>query len=94
MREFIDLHVHTNASDGSLSPHEVVEEAAKIGLKAIAVTDHDTADGLAEAMEWGLTPDAILTDVEDALDALGELTGRSAKDEIVSRIFERFCVGK
>ncbi|MBR5490713.1 MAG: PHP domain-containing protein [Oscillospiraceae bacterium] len=53
MREFIDLHIHTNASDGSLSPRAVVEEAARIGLKAIAVTDHDTADGLPEALEWG-----------------------------------------
>jgi len=47
-----------------------------------------------EALEAGLTPDAILTDAEEALDALGELTGRTAKDEIVSRIFSRFCVGK
>ena len=47
-----------------------------------------------EALEGGLTPDAVLTDVEEALDALGELTGRTAKEEIVSRIFERFCVGK
>ena len=49
---------------------------------------------VAEALESGLTPDAVLTDVEAALDALGELTGRTAKEEIVSRIFERFCVGK
>lgn len=48
----------------------------------------------AEALAAGLTPDAVLTDVEEALDALGELTGRTAKEEIVSRIFSRFCVGK
>ena len=48
----------------------------------------------AEALEFGLTPDAVLTDAEEALDALGELTGRTAKEEIVSRIFQRFCVGK
>lgn len=41
-----------------------------------------------------MTPDAVLTDAEEALDALGELTGRTAKEEIVSRIFSRFCVGK
>lgn len=41
-----------------------------------------------------MTPDAVLTDGEEALDALGELTGRTAKEEIVSRIFSRFCVGK
>ncbi len=48
----------------------------------------------AEALAEGMTPDAVLTDVEEALDALGELTGRTAREEIVSRIFSRFCVGK
>ena len=47
-----------------------------------------------EGLEAGLTPDAVLTDAEEALEALGELTGRTAKEEIVSRIFSRFCVGK
>ena len=46
------------------------------------------------AMNSGLTPDAILTDAEDALNALGELTGRTAKEDIVGTIFSRFCVGK
>ena len=47
-----------------------------------------------EALEMGFTPDAILTDAEEALEAIGELTGRTAKEEIVGRIFSRFCVGK
>ena len=47
-----------------------------------------------EALDAGLTPDAVLTDAEEALDALGELTGRTAREEIVSAIFSRFCVGK
>lgn len=46
------------------------------------------------ALSEGLTPDAALSDVEEALNAIGELTGRTAKEEIVSRIFSRFCVGK
>ena len=46
------------------------------------------------ALEGGLTPDAVLADAEEALDALGELTGRTAREEIVERIFSRFCVGK
>ena len=46
------------------------------------------------AMEAGLTPDAILTDAEDALNAIGELTGRTAREDIVNTIFSRFCVGK
>ena len=47
-----------------------------------------------EALGEGLTPDAVLTDVEAAIDALGQLTGRSLREEVVSRIFSRFCVGK
>ena len=47
-----------------------------------------------QGLQLGLTPDAVLTDAEEALDALGELTGRTAREEIVSRIFARFCVGK
>lgn len=48
----------------------------------------------AAALSAGLTPDAILTDAEEALNALGELTGRTARDSIVETIFSRFCVGK
>ena len=51
--DYIDLHTHTTASDGSLSPAELVKEAAQAGLKAVAVTDHDTIDGLGEALETG-----------------------------------------
>lgn len=42
----------------------------------------------------GMTPDAVLTEVEAASNALGELTGRTAREDMVARIFERFCVGK
>jgi 3',5'-nucleoside bisphosphate phosphatase len=45
----VDLHSHSTASDGSLSPTQLVELAAERGLKALALTDHDTMDGLAEA---------------------------------------------
>ncbi len=47
----IDLHTHTTASDGTLSPKDLVLEAKKAGLKAIAITDHDTTSGLKEAKE-------------------------------------------
>jgi 3',5'-nucleoside bisphosphate phosphatase len=49
----IDLHTHTTFSDGSQTPTELVEEAAAKGLTAIAVTDHDTVDGLSEALAAG-----------------------------------------
>jgi len=46
----IDLHAHTTASDGSLSPAQLVAHAAEIGLSAVGVTDHDTVDGWEEAL--------------------------------------------
>ncbi len=45
----VDLHAHTTASDGSLTPSELVTLAGEVGLSALAVTDHDTLDGLEEA---------------------------------------------
>ena len=71
---------------GSLLTSQRQEEAAGRALEAVRRA--------LEALESGFTPDAVLTDAEEALDAIGELTGRTAKDEIVSRIFSRFCVGK
>ena len=46
------------------------------------------------ALGAGVTPDALLTDVEEALSALGELTGKTVREDVTDRIFERFCVGK
>lgn len=46
----IDLHTHTTASDGTYTPTELINYAVEKGITAIAVTDHDTIDGLAEAM--------------------------------------------
>ena len=71
---------------GSLLTDQRQEDAARRALDAVR-------RGRA-ALENGLTPDAVLTDAEEALDAIGELTGRTAKEEIVERIFSRFCVGK
>ena len=53
MERLIDLHVHTTASDGTLTPRQTVALARETDLAAIAVTDHDTASGLAEALAAG-----------------------------------------
>ena len=53
MEKYIDLHTHSNKSDGSYSPSELVAYAKKHSLSAIALTDHDTTDGVAEALEAG-----------------------------------------
>ena len=47
-----------------------------------------------EALTAGFTPDALLADVEEALAALGELTGQSVREDVTDRIFSKFCVGK
>ena len=47
-----------------------------------------------EAMELGFTPDIVLTETETAMSALGELSGRSIREDVTNRIFQRFCVGK
>jgi len=53
MKAKFDFHVHSNVSDGSLSPREVVRKACDEGLQVIALTDHDTIAGVAEAVEAG-----------------------------------------
>ncbi len=47
-----------------------------------------------QGLKLGLTPDAVLTDVESAMEAMGEVTGATVREDITARIFERFCVGK
>lgn len=47
-----------------------------------------------EAMSLGMTPDIVLTEAEGAMAALGELSGRTVREDVTNRIFQRFCVGK
>ena len=47
-----------------------------------------------KGLQLGLTPDAVLTDIEEAMEAMGEVTGATVREDITNRIFERFCVGK
>ena len=51
MTNYIDLHTHSTASDGIYSPTELLQRAKGIGLRVLALTDHDTTDGLDEAMQ-------------------------------------------
>ena len=48
-----DLHTHSSASDGQYTPSKLVELAQKRGIEVLAITDHDTTDGLAEAVQAG-----------------------------------------
>ncbi len=53
MKQNFDLHCHTTASDGTLSPCELVKLAFDEGVTTIAVTDHDTSDGVIPAIQEG-----------------------------------------
>ena len=74
------------AEAGSLLTNARQESAVRRSLEAVRRA--------LSALDGGLTPDAVLTDAEEALEAVGELTGRTAKEEIVGAVFSRFCVGK
>jgi len=73
-------------SGGALLTNARQAEAAQRALAAV--------ERSRTALQAGVTPDALLTDVEEALSALGELTGRTVREDITDRIFSRFCVGK
>ena len=47
----VDLHIHSTASDGRLSPAELVRKSAELGLSVIAIADHDSVNGIAESLE-------------------------------------------
>ena len=53
----IDLHTHSTASDGTLSPSDLVAKASDAGLSAIALTDHDSVDGIGEAAQEAINCD-------------------------------------
>ena len=73
-------------ADGALLTNARQADAVSRALSA--VTDAH------EALQNGMTPDAVLTDCEAALEALGELNGKHIRDDLVDTIFSRFCVGK
>ena len=80
------MYAENGQGAGSLLTNQRQADAARRGLEAV--------ERALEGLELGLTPDAALSDVEQALAALGELTGRSVTSDVTDRIFSRFCVGK
>ncbi len=69
----IDLHIHTTASDGSLTPSEVVDLAIETGLSTIAITDHDTVSGVEEAVEYAKDkPIKVIPGVEISTNLRGQ----------------------
>ena len=92
----IDLHTHTTHSDGTLRPSEVVGLAKQVGLTAVAITDHDTIDGLDEALAAGRDLDIeVVPGVEincehrrATLDLLGYFFGERPGDEFEGKLHE------
>jgi tRNA modification GTPase len=74
-----------------VSDGELITNARHAEAIARAVSLIDSAR---EAMLSGITPDAALSELESALSALGEITGATVRDDMITRIFSRFCVGK
>ena len=80
-----------------LFPQDVPCDGSLLTNARQAAAVDRAGSALAEALdslEAGMTPDAVLVDVEAALEALGEITGKSMRQEITDQIFSRFCVGK
>jgi len=72
--------------DGSILTNARQYDAVRRSVDAIESALH--------GLHLGYTPDAVLIDVEAAMEAIGEVTGATVREDITARIFERFCVGK
>lgn len=75
-----------DAPAGEILTNARQAEAVQRALDALYISRRD--------MDAGCTPDIVLTELEEAMSALGELTGRTVREDVTNRIFERFCVGK
>ncbi|MGN0164498.1 MAG: PHP domain-containing protein [Candidatus Ornithomonoglobus sp.] len=93
MTNRVDLHTHSTASDGTYSPSELARLAKEIGLSAIALTDHDSNDGISEFMEEcgrlgieGIPGIEISTDYEKQLHIVGLYNSGDEFDKTVKRL--------
>ncbi|MBO4853671.1 MAG: tRNA uridine-5-carboxymethylaminomethyl(34) synthesis GTPase MnmE [Oscillospiraceae bacterium] len=86
LRHAVEALYPAGAAQGQLLTNARQYDAVRRAADAVACAG--------AALEDGLTPDAVLTDAENALSALGELNGKSVRDDLVDTIFARFCVGK
>ena len=101
MSAMVDLHLHTTASDGRLSPTELIHLLASQGLKQVAISDHDTTEGLAEAFAAaGEFPDMrIIPAIELSTDIPGDevhMLGYFLRheDEELQKILREFRMGR
>lgn len=81
-----EMFVNNTPCDGSVLTNPRQFDAIRRAYEAILRA--------LQGFKLGLTPDAVLTDVEESMEAMGEVTGATVREDITARIFERFCVGK
>ena len=87
LSEYVDmLFTGESRCDGSILTNPRQFDAVRRSREAIL--------SALQSLSLGLTPDAVLTDIEEAMEAMGEVTGATVREDITARIFERFCVGK
>ena len=85
----VDLHTHTTASDGTLTPRELVREAARRGLRVLAITDHDSTGGLPDALDEAgrLAPLHVVPGLEINCDVAAAPGGRASEIHVLG-----YCV--
>jgi len=100
------IQICANTGDGLDQMADVVEEMFENNIPCDGsiltnARQYDACRRAYDAMQrsihglgLGMTPDAVLTDIEAAMEAMGEVTGAIVREDITNRIFERFCVGK
>jgi tRNA modification GTPase len=79
--------------DAEGAPSAAISHAhQKASLEKAAESLRRAADGLCD--DQGMTPEIIALEIREALDFIGEITGRTSNDDILNHIFSRFCIGK
>ena len=89
--ELLEKQIHELFPLPAVPAGEILTNARQADAVRRAV---ESMEASLQALEQGRTPDIILTETEAVMQALGELTGSSIRDDITDRIFSRFCVGK
>lgn len=91
MQELHEMITRVVGMDGTQYDGNIITNARQAAALARAAQRCEEAFMAAEA---GMTPDSVVMDAEGAIAALGEITGQTVRDDIVSTIFSKFCVGK
>lgn len=87
----LDALIASMYTDGLCCDGSILTNVRQVDAVSRAL---EAASSARDALQAGLTPDAVLMDVESCMACLGEMTGRTVREDITNRIFERFCVGK